>query len=48
MLARRLTAKQLLLVDGLNRDHLYLAQGERVRLGSWVALICLSLVLSAG
>jgi len=27
-LAPRLTARQLLLLDGLNRDHLYLAQGE--------------------
>ena len=26
-LAPRLTARQLLLIDGLNRDHLYLAQG---------------------
>jgi len=27
-LAPRLTARQLQLIDGLNRDHLYLAQGE--------------------
>ena len=27
-LAPRLTVRQLLLIDGLNRDHLYLAQGE--------------------